>query len=585
MRSLGTIAFDAAKGGRWVVRCSPHVAMRVRRIFHGSERGKGNEAIMSATDVAAFDLETMIRPRYPLDLDESARDRFERAVSRYTARQAAIEAVLAPDYQPPLPTPLALPPRAYQQVAIDLAASSGGLLVADDVGLGKSMIGIGAIVASGATPAVIISMTHLARQWRRELSKFAPHLSTHVISKGQPYPLRDLVVTTFDKSSGRRRVIKQGAPVLPDVLVMNYHKLAGWADELVKLGVQCLIFDECQELRRSDSKRYEAARMLAEHARVRVGLSATPIYGYGNEIFNVIDCIAPAYLGDRSEFLKEWCSSAWGDDQKAKVSDPPALRAHLTESGVMLRRTRRDVDRELPPLQRIWYEVESDETSLDKIQDAAGELARFILSRTGSGIERMKAAGELDWRLRQATGLAKAPAVADFVRMLVEGGESVVLGGWHHAVFEVWRSRLHDFMPAVYTGQVSDAGKAEALRRFIDGDTKILILSNRAGAGIDGLQHVCRTVVSGELDWSPAVHIQFEGRAARDGQKDPVASYYLVSEDGSDPVIRDVLGLKEEQRVGLIEGSGGSALGQTSQAEDDNRMRRLAEAYLARRSR
>lgn len=585
MSVVGTIHHEPDRR-KWVVRCAPHVAMRIRRLFHGSDRGKNNEAIISSTDAAAFDLETMVRTRWDLELDASAATTFPAAVERYRARQAAVEAILRPDYQPPLPTPLALPLREYQQTAVDLIARSGSVLVADDVGLGKTALSIGAIVAAGVFPAVIVTMTHLCRQWRKELGKFAPHLSSHVITKGEPYPLRDLVVTTYDTATKRRRVVKQGAMKLPDVLVLNYHKLAGWADELIHLGVRFVVYDEVQELRRDSSHRYRAARALSESAQFRCGLSATPILNYGSEIFNVVDCIAPGQLGAQGEFLAEWCSRVWGqEEKKAKVKDPPALRAFLTETGTMIRRTRRDVGRELPPLQRIWHVVDADERALDAVEDAAGELARFLLARTGTRMERMKAAGDLDWKLRQATGLAKAPAVADFVRMLVDSGESVVLAGWHHGVYDVWRSRLADLEPAIYTGEVSEAGKAEAIRRFVEGETKVLILSLRAGQGIDGLQHICRTVVFGELDWSPGIHIQFEGRVSRDGQRDPVVAYYLVADDGSDPVIRDVLGIKEEQRVGLTEKDASNALGQTSQSDDDDRMRKLAESYLARRRR
>lgn len=70
------------------------------------------------------------------------------------------------------------------------------------------------------------------------------------------------------------------------------------------------------------------------------------------------------------------------------------------------------------------------------------------------------------------------------------------------------------------------------------------------GNGIDGLQHACRTVVFGELEWPPGVIDQNIGRVQRDGQTDPVTAYILVSESGSDPVMTEVLGVKREQLEG-----------------------------------
>src|SRR3546814_16807846 len=64
---------------------------------------------------------------------------------------------------------------------------------------------------------------------------------------------------------------------------------------------------------------------------------------------------------------------------------------------------------------------------------------------------------------------------------------------------------------------------------------------------MDGLENVCRVAVCGGLDWSPGVHEQCIGRVHRDGQQDPVMAYFLVSEEGSDPVVSGVLGIQREQ--------------------------------------
>ena len=86
-----------------------------------------------------------------------------------------------------------------------------------------------------------------------------------------------------------------------------------------------------------------------------------------------------------------------------------------------------------------------------------------------------------------------------------------------------------------------------ALPIFVDGDCNLLIISLRAGAGLDGLQEKCNIVVFGELDWSPSVHEQCFGRVYRDGQSLPVSAYFMIAEDGSDPIISSVLGVKRGQ--------------------------------------
>jgi SNF2 family DNA or RNA helicase len=182
--------------------------------------------------------------------------------------------------------------------------------------------------------------------------------------------------------------------------------------------------------------------------------------------------------------------------------------------------------------------------------------------------------------LRQATGVAKAAFVADFVRLLVESGEKVVLFGWHREVYSLWMDRLSDLGPALYTGSESPTQKDDARRRFLEGQTPILIMSLRSGAGLDGLQNVSRTVVFGELDWSPGVHEQCVGRVYRDGQPEPVVAYFLVAEHGSDPAIADVLQIKRAQVDGVRDPL--AALVEPLD-QGSERVRRLASDYLRQR--
>ena len=107
-------------------------------------------------------------------------------------------------------------------------------------------------------------------------------------------------------------------------------------------------------------------------------------------------------------------------------------------------------------------------------------------------------------------------------------------------------------------------------------------MSLRAGAGVDGLQHHARTVVFGELDWSPGVHEQCIGRIHRDQQSDPVVAYFLIADSGSDPIVADVLGLKREQ-VERVRDPDGDLVEQL--AVDPNHIKRLAEQFLERKGR
>lgn len=194
----------------------------------------------------------------------------------------------------------------------------------------------------------------------------------------------------------------------------------------------------------------------------------------------------------------------------------------------------------------------------------------------GSFIERGSAARELDMLARQTTGISKARYVAQYVRYLLEAGEPVVLTGWHRDVYEIWMKELHAYNPVLYTGSESPTQKNKSKEAFINGETNLFIISLRSGIGLDGLQHRCKTVVFGELDWSPQIHSQVVGRVDRDGQKNQVTAIYLISETGSDPPIVNLLGLKSSQSNAIID----PLSSPTIKHSDDSRMKILAKQYL-----
>ena len=243
----------------------------------------------------------------------------------------------------------------------------------------------------------------------------------------------------------------------------------------------------------------------------------------------------------------------------------------------MLRRLKSDVGQQLPKVSRIVEHIDYDEKAVAAVEDLARALA--IKATTASFVERGSAARELDIMMRQTTGVAKARTVAAFARLMIEAGEPVVLWGWHREVYEIWNKELADLNPAMYTGSESASQKEAAKSRFLNGETDLLIMSLRSGAGVDGLQHRCCTGIFGELDWSPGIHQQCIWRLDREGQTSPVTAFFLVTDDGSDPPMMDVLGIKASEAQHIVD----PYLGVEVKENDTSHLRRLVERYLDRK--
>lgn len=538
----------------WEVEVEPHVSMKLKQVFLKIAKQDFGTLYLKATDENCRDLLWFIE-RYPMRMDPSHYDILARRATSYDKSVATTAAILQGSYQLPTFIEMALPPRTYQKEAAALLLSAKSLLLADELGTGKSASALTALCDPSTLPALVVCPAHLPQHWVEQATKFVPHLSTHVIKKKDPYDFEQ-----------------------PDILIASYHKMGDWADVL-RGKIRTVIFDECQELRRTKSTKYWACEHISnsQECIYHLGMSATPIYGYGGEFWNVMNVVAPTSMGTREEFLREWCWGGWRSDDKIALADPKAFGTYLRESGKMLLRTKKEIGRELPELSRIVHEVDSNTEAL-KQDGSAFELARLILDSKADRKKRFVAGGQFDTILRQQTGVAKAPYVAEFVRMLIEEiGDPVVLFGWHRAVYEIWRENLADLDPAFYTGSESSTKKHKEVSRFRAGETKLLVMSLRSGVGLDGLQDRCSRVVIGELDWAFGALEQCIGRIYRDGQTEPVFAYYLIARDGADPTMVDTLGLKRSQIEGVLDPAGELV---TKLTVDPEHIRKLAAAYL-----
>jgi len=539
----------------WKIDADPHVVMRAKRVFSRLSRRHAGDLVLSHSAEVCRDLE-WFTDRYPLAMSDGDRALLTAGATKHRTVLATLEDLIDPSYTPST-FELAIPPRSYQAREAEMYLQIGSLLIGDDVGLGKTAAAICSFKDPRTLPAAVVTLAHLPKQWESEIQKFAPGLAVHILKRGTPYEL--------PKFFGRG----------PDVLVLSYHKLAGWSTLLAEY-CKSVVFDEVQELRHPDSQKAKAAAFVAGAARFRLGLSATPIYNYGSEIFNILNVLRPGSLGTHAEFVTEWCGGG------EKLKEPRAFGTWAREQFLIVRHTRREVGRELPTVIRIPHRVDADTAALDQIKDSAAELARVIMAQTAEEFrgQRLQASEQISTMLRQATGIAKAPYVADFVRLLVESGEKVVLCGWHREVYRIWQEKLKDLKPAMYTGTETPFDKDRARLAFMKGDAKVLILSLRSGAGMNGLQEASSAIVFGELDWSPGVHEQCIGRLNRDGQKSPVVAYFLVAEEGSDPVVAETLGLKREQ----VEGIRNPTESFIEELQTDGtHAKRLAEHYLRKR--
>lgn len=545
------------RGERIMVDAEPHVMQRIRKLFDNSQtywnRGEYTHKpiLFSITLSACRDI-IWILDRYQLDVSkELLKEINEKATEYDNIVRSISDADQDKEYKISKEAlPLSSPLREYQVQFVNMFRKMKRMLLADKMGLGKTVSAISVLQEPSDRPALIVVPAHLCTQWERELKRFLPGITVHTIRGFKNYEL----------------------PIV-DVILTSYNRLAPWQDILLSPTVQfrTLIMDEVHELRHTGTAKRNIAKLISEKVGQCLGLSGTPIFNNGSEIWAVLDVIKPGCLGDPEEFYSEWCT--WG-----KVNEPATLNNFLKKQGLFLRRTPEEIGLKFGEASKHVFTIDSDLEKLKEIQNVAKLLALSVLS--GNIGEDSESAREFDWKLRHATGVAKAKPVAEFVKMLVEQGEKVVLAGWHRDVYEIWLKELAPCNPVMFTGSETIKEKDKAMKEFIEGNANVFIISLRSGAGVDGLQRVSNTVVFGELDWSPHVMDQILARVDRDGQTKHVQGYYLTIADGADPFMIQVLGVKRSQHDGVIEGKAGEGAVLEGTKSGGERIKEMATAYL-----
>ena len=552
--TYGILSYNR-KSKCWIIRGEPCVTELAKRLFPGCEgRGRG-VARFTAHRRIIGDLNWLML-RYPLQVKESDRARWESALEE--AREYAVrreQALSMPETATPPAETFAGELLPFQKQGLGFLLSTRRCLLADEMGLGKTVQALAFLATTAAYPAILVVPPHLIRNWQREVERFLSpdgRLRVHVIKGLTPYALPEA-----------------------DIYIIHYLLLRGWKEVLPGMGFRTVIFDEMQELRRNGTGKYSAASLLSEACENCIGLSGTPIYNNGGEIWNVVNIIDFHFLGDWESFSREWCYGY----NTAVVAKPELLGEYLRSEGLMLRRLKADVLAELAPKRRLVQEIDWDDAVYRELMAPVARQLQ-MLRATDDPSRRAIIEDAISQTQRQATGIAKAPFVCAFVRALVEGGEKVLLMAHHHAVMDIYKKELKALNPKFITGRETDKQKDEAASAFMEGKTDLLCISLRSASGLNLQRATC--VVFGELDWSPAVHSQAEDRAHRIGQKDSLLCYYLVSPRGSDRDMQDALGLKVSQFVAIMGDSQPSREDQfIQQSEARERIRQLVKKIEA----
>ena len=531
MKTFGTLEYAIDKySGSWTWKITGvRAVMMISKLIPELWYGNGpNEVIVPDNEKNVKQI-SLILERYPLEI--LSKSVWQRKLRNKTIKkqieqkpEKLAKAVAGKQFRGKLLN--------FQKMGLDfLLKSSGNALLADDMGLGKTVQTLAYIASEKQSlPALIVAPLVTLTNWQREIERFMKKKSKNgrIVENDVP--------TITSIRSGKRGEISNY-----DFYLINYELLHKRQDDLAKLKIRTLVCDEVQHLRSKTTQKYKAVKTLAsmKSMKYRVGLSGTPIYNHGSEIWPIVDILKPGLLGNFKEFCEYFCYQ----DEKGKAIVVPNKRdslRYVLQRDVMLRRKKSDVLKELKDKVRYKETIDADETyyknELNKIWSKLEEEQKNAETEFNKLASYQRAIQSE----RQAAGVAKLHHVIDFVKNIMEIEESVVVFCHHKYIHKLLHESLQEFKPSSIIGGQNDKIRQDNIDRFQNGDTKLMVAGLRAGSmGINLTR--AKYVIFAELDWTPAIHRQAEDRLHRIGQKNTVFAYYLIGKRTLDEHVANIL--------------------------------------------
>jgi SNF2 family DNA or RNA helicase len=202
--------------------------------------------------------------------------------------------------------------------------------------------------------------------------------------------------------------------------------------------------------------------------------------------------------------------------EKIDGAHEQALNAELRASGVMVRRLKNDVLKQLPP-KHVFLVHLTPTAAIEELVREEATLYDMLETKVLTSQELMTLQGHIA-NVRQRLGVLKAPKIAEYVRWIFESGETrVVLFMLHLEAIEVVRKCFEHsrIKVRVMTGAEKPSVRQAHVNAFQREGGYELVVGQVVAAGVGLTMTAARYCVLGEIAWTPATNDQCVDRIHR----------------------------------------------------------------------
>lgn len=410
----------------------------------------------------------------------------------------------------------------HQEEGVKFLLSRNGCILADDMGLGKSMQSIIAALESGAKKILIVAPSSTKINWEREINVFCDDTT---IIDGKKWNDAKFTIINFD-------------------ILKNFHTLVDRKTkedavinrELAEAGYDLCIIDEAHYLKNNDSIRGKIMVELSVKYNIEKVwlLTGTPVANRPMDFFNLLKIIKSPIAQNWRHYAVRYCEGRQffrtlknGQKKQIWLTDGASNLEELASKtkNIILRRLKTEVldmpDKVITPM---YHKLDDKGVKeYDQLWDD------YLLKREAEGKKNGNIQKDLVELilLRQFIAAQAIPYTIEMAENAIEMGRKVIIFTSFTEELEILQ---HHFgkLAVKHNGPMTTLAKQKSVDAFQQNDKVKVFIGNIKSAGVGITLTEGTVVIFNSFDWVPGNNEQAEDRAFRIGQKNDVNVYYQM---------------------------------------------------------
>lgn len=468
--------------------------------------------------------------------------------------------------------------KEHQKTAVKFLVANKKCILADSMGLGKTVSSIIASLAGGYKKTLVITTASLKSGWKKDLLYYVPEDDIEIVSGSKWTPGKKFTVINYDIIDNFYEV-----PMEPVFNIENVYDAKGNIVDTLKVPVMvkdkstgklvqkmqksrkktdiqkalsesplflenydCVIIDEAQKLSNNTSIRYKTIYdfLRKSNPRAIFLLTGTPLTNRPINLYNILKLIDADITRDYNYFLKRYCGGV-----ELKLKDGRTIIKHgdatnldeLREriKDIYIRRlaseTGEMVDKSVI---RKYYDLnEKQSIEYDRLwneyQNAQENIGKYDSEQYRQLVEGML--------VRQYLAKEMTKNTIDLAEEYIDSGEKVVIITCFQEEMDILKKHFGKSC-VVYNGKMLPKQKDKAQDEFMNNPKIKVFIGQVIACGVGLSLPVSKTIIFNSYDWVAANNKQAEDRIYRLTQTRDVECIYQlftdsISQDMFDKVI------------------------------------------------